>query len=295
MDVNEWKTKPIEIKEITNKTDYIFVVDENGSFGNFKSLVQKYHNGYRLSESEKYFTLTGILISYDEYLNWKNKIDIIKNKYWENGTWFNKKRKRMEKIHFHSSDTFSRNPKAPFNISEESLNSLIIDITDAIKTTSFKIISSNINIENLVEKYRKPYDPYTISIEFVMERLILKLNKLMATTIIIFESRRCDDNKRGDNKVHRKAVEFYSTGNAMYGKMDIFKLRSIKGIYFNPKLNSDNPLESYELIELVDLVTYPIYKSFKSSFESERKDYKIIENKFDDYPNHFGHGLKIFP
>lgn len=292
---NEWKTRPIELEKIPEDIDYIFVVDENGSFGNFKALVDKYRNGYRLEEVEKHFTLTGILISYDEYINWKNKINNIKNKYWKDGCWYNKKKKRIEKIHFHSSDTFSRHPKDPFNLGKESFNNLMMDIIDAIETTNFKIISSNINIQSLMEKYRTPFDPYTISIEFILERLVLKLTKLDSNTVVIFESRKCQDNLKGDNKVHRKAIEFYSTGKAMYGNMDSLMLKRIKGIYFNPKLNTKDSLESYELIELVDLVTYPIYKMFKSNFEKERKDYKIIEQKLDDFPNHMGHGLKIFP
>lgn len=292
---NEWKTKPCELKYIPENIDYVFVIDENGSFGNFKALVNKYRNGYRLDEVEKYFTLTGILISYDEYINWKSKINEIKNKYWKDGCWFNKKKNRIEKIHFHSSDTFSKNPKDPFNLGKESFNNLMQDIITAIDMTNFKIISSNINIQSLMEKYITPYDPYTISIEFVLERLVLKLNKLDSNCVVIFESRSCPDNLKGDNKVHRKAIEFYSTGKAMYGNMDSLLLKKIKGIYFNPKLCTNNCLESYELIELVDLVTYPIYKEFKSNFEKDRKDYKIIENKFDGFPDYNGHGLKIFP
>ena len=292
---NEWKTKPCELKQIPEDVEYVFVIDENGSFGNFKSLVDKYRNGYRLDDVEKYFTLTGILISRNEYINWKSKIDDIKNKYWENGFWFNKRKNRQEKIHFHSSDTFSRNPKDPFNISKDSFDSLIGDITTAIDTTDFKIISSNIDIQSLMEKYRTPFDPYTISIEFILERLVLKLNRMDSNCVVIFESRSGPDNQKGDNKVHRKAIEFYSTGKAMYGNMDSFVLRKIKGIYFNPKLCTDDSLISYELIELADLVTYPIYKMFKSGFEKDRKDYRIIEKKFDCYPDYNGHGLKIFP
>lgn len=295
MDVNEWKTKPIEIFEIPNNIDYIFVVDENGSFGNFKSLVNKCNNGCKLEEVEKFFTLTGILISYEEYINWKNKIDIIKNNYWTNGCWFNKKRNRKEKIHFHSSDTFSMNPKEPFNLSKQSFDNLMKDIIGAIDTTNFKIISSNIDIKSLIEKYKTPFNPYTISIEFILERTVLKLDKLKSNALVLFESRSGPDNPKGDNRVHRKAVEFYSTGKAMYGEIETLKIKKIEGIYFNPKLNSCNCLESYELIELVDLVTYPIYKTFKNNFKFQRKDYEIIEPKFDNYPNHIGHGLKIFP
>jgi hypothetical protein len=292
---NEWKTKPIELFDLPDDIDYIFVIDENGSFGNFKCLVDKYHNGYRLADNEKHFTLTGILITREEYFVWKKKIDGIKEKYWENGLWFNKRKNRTEKIHFHSSDTFSKNPKDPFNLSKESCCNLISDITEAIDSTDFKIISSNICIESLFEKYRTPYDPYKISIEFVLERLLLKLNKTMTNAIVVFESRRCNDNKKGDNIVHRKAVEFLSSGNAIHGQLDGNLLKRIKGVYFNPKINSQNCLHSYELIELADLVTYPIYKSFKSSFELERKDFKIIERKFDGFPNYSGYGLKIFP
>lgn len=292
---NEWKTKPIEIFELPEDVEYIFIIDENGSFGNFKYLVDKYHNGYRLSDIEKHFTLTGVFISREEYLSWKNKLDAIKERYWENGTWFNKRKNREEKIHFHSSDAFSNNPKVPFNLGKESHSNLINDITEAIDSTDFKIISSNICIETLFEKYKKPYDPYKISIEFVLERLLLKLNKTMTNAIVIFESRSCDNNKKGDNVVHRKSVEFLSSGNAIYGQLDTNLLRRIKGVYFNPKINSQDSLKSYELIELADLVTYPIYKSFKSSFELERKDFKIIERKFDCFPNHRGYGLKIFP
>lgn len=292
---NEWKVKPIELEEIPDDIDYIFVIDENGSFGNFKALVNKYKCGYRLENVEKYFTLTGILISCDEYVSWKQKINDVKNKYWQDGCWYNKKKNKVEKIHFHSSDTFSRHPKAPFNLSKESFNNLMMDIVNCIDTTNFKIISSNINIQALMEKYGNPFDPYTISIEFILERLVLKLRKLDSNAIVVFESRKCQDNLKGDNKVHRKAIEFYSTGKAMYGNMDSLMLRKIKGIYFNPKLNTKDCLNSYEFIELVDLVTYPIYKMFKTNFEQERKDYKIIEPKFDNYPNHNGHGLKIFP
>ena len=107
-----------------------------------------------------------------------------------------------------------------------------------------------------------------------MERLVLKLTKLDSNTVVIFESRKCQDNLKGDNKVHRKAVEFYSTGKAMYGNMDN-DVKKNKRNLFQSKLNTKDSLESYELIELVDLVTYPIYKMFKVILKKKEKTIKL--------------------
>lgn len=292
---NEWKTKPTELKNIPKDVEYLFIIDENGSFGNFKKLVQKYHEGYRLKEEESYFTLTGIIITIENYKKWQMEINKVKNKYWNNGEWFNKKKNRIEKIHFHSSDAFSKIPKDPFNISEANYCNLIDDITCAIRNTEFKVISANIDIKSLIEKYKNPINPYIIGIEFVLERLLLKLNKTMTNSVAIFESRSGEDSPKGDNAVHKKAVEFISTGKTIYGDLDKQLLKRVKGVYFNPKLCSTDSKISYEFIELVDMVTYPIYKSFKSNFEYKRKDYQLIEIKLDNYPCYNGYGLKIFP
>ena len=66
----------------------------------------------------------------------------------------------------------------------------------------------------------------------------------------------------------------------------------IDGIYFNPKWNTVYD-ETFIGLEIADLSSYPIHKFIRNN----KKDlsFKILEKKFNKFPNYINKGLKIFP
>lgn len=293
-----WKDEPTIITELNSNVDYVMTIDENGTSSNFKTLFDKVKRGETLSNNDRFFVLTGVILKRDELVKFYNQINQIKDKYWNNGCWFNTKKNRTEKVHFHVNEFRSyTNRKNAFRelISRDIYDNFISDISDLIKVTEFKVISANFCIQTMGRKYSTPYNPYILGMHFLIERYVFFLNTVSKNGIIVLESRASDNTSKQDNYVHQKTVEFLSTGKTTYTTYDTTIFNNIAGVYFNPKLSiEDNYLKSYPSIELADLASYPIYKRFKNSSYNGR-DWQLIETKFYKYPSYDGRGLKIFP
>lgn len=297
---SEWKNKPTECTDIDpREISYIMTIDENGTSSNFNSVFKKVQAGETLNSDDRYFTMTGVIIQTNSLNNFYHEINSIKDRYWQNGCWYNKKKGRLEKVHFHTNEfrTFQNRKKAFKQLNKESYDNFIRDISLLILNTNFEVISINFCLQTMARKYvKKVYNPYTYGMQLIIERFAMFLNNKRKKGIIILESRRNNKNSKPDNFVLHKAVEFISTGKTTLPKPhDISLFRNIKGVFFNPKLSAkDNYLKSYPTIELADLASYPIYKKFKDKSYNGR-DWQIIERKLYKYPNYIGKGLKIFP
>lgn len=149
-----------------------------------------------------------------------------------------------------------------------------------------RLLSANIDKTKHVGKYKYPYDPYNLCLDFVLERLMWNIGH-NETCCLVLEAR----GKKEDAELHNKIKRLVSRGNNQNPSSHFSK---IKGAYFNPKwCHSAEEKTSYWILELADLCAYPIHKKF--SYGTEDPAYKVLESKICGYPNIMGNGIKSFP
>lgn len=276
----DWTKKPTSIQLWNNSIPYVMFVDENNT-GTLKTILKKIKNNQAISNDEKYFTLTGCILTLYEYQLLKNDFETLKLAYWENGVYY--KDGKSFKVCFHSNEI--RRRKNAFSVQLIDYSKFIEDLTSTIMNIDFKIISVNINIyDYMIKKY--PLDIYSMGFNLILEEFINFLppnNK----ALIMFEAR----GKKEDYALLRHMTStIFSTGTTNYCSNRLSS--QIKGIYFNSKRNIDNTI-TYSGLELADLCSYPIHKYVKNG--SKDLAFHAIENKFEAYPNYTNKGLKLFP
>lgn len=265
-----WKVRPTVLQNIDSKTEYILGIDENG----IPSLKDLLHPKNDLLQ---WFTITGVLLSRTDLVNFITEITKIKNKYWKNG-YFNKKR-----VVFHSRDV--RKKIGPFNPKIIDYSNFQNDLNTLISESEYTIFSSSIDKFSHVRSYVTPFPVYDLCLEFLLERFCFKLNSCNKNGIIVVESR----GDRENQLLLDAALHIIKYGNR-YHEPSFFS--KIQGIYFNPKRTKNNKL-SYPQLELADLVSYPIHTYVKSDVKS--KEFLSIEPKIYNYPMYKGYGMKIIP
>lgn len=270
-----WKDKPTAINNLEIDGGYIFAIDENGTSILPESIPF-------MDESEKdpnkqWLTLTGIMINLEEYnLIQKNVID-LKNKYWRNGLFKDKR------VVFHSRDI--RKKQGAFNPKIIDYDSFMFDLRKLLSDSKYKIFSINVDKYRHVNQYVTPHPVYELSAEFILERFCFELQSRLKKGIILFESR----GEHEDKELLEKVLSVISEGND-FSRPKHFN--RIEGVYFNPKRTEDEKL-SYWVLELADIVSYKIHRYIKNDERDEL--FNSIEKKIYKYPNHYGKGLKIFP
>ena len=100
-DMSKWYYKLTKILSVRKDIDYIMCIDENGSSSNLTYVLKQISNEKELSEDDKFFTITGCIFTREEHLNSKRLIKILKNKYWNNGIFYDTKVKRDKAVCFH--------------------------------------------------------------------------------------------------------------------------------------------------------------------------------------------------
>src|SRR5690554_5666869 len=205
-----WEKEPTILEYIPNDCEYILMVDESGQSNNFKNIKNKVISNQELTDSEKVLCLTGIIISVEEYVN--NLIpefNALKERYWENGLWFNPKYQKEEKVHFHSTDI--GNIKSRRNcmrkLSDEEMTNFVQDLTKVIEELDFKIVSICLDNKKLIHKYYNPYNNYLYATQLLFERYCLFLDNQKTKGIVVFESR-----DKEDNRQHKTCIDLLSKG-----------------------------------------------------------------------------------
>lgn len=262
----EWKSNPMHLSEWEGNIDYILSIDENGT-----------PNLNNITEDNKWFTLTGILLDKEQFVSLRDEISRVKFKYWKDGL-FKKKR-----IVFHSREI--RKKIGPFNPKIVKLEELTSDLHLSMKNLEYQVFTSSIDKLEHTSRYLYPYPVYDFCLEFVLERYAMYLENYGKKGIIVMESR----GRRENKALLSSAVRILENGNRYYGSE---KFKNILGIYFNPKRTDDNKL-SYPQIEFSDLVGYEIYDYIRSGKKSSL--FLEIEKSIYNYPRHSGYGMKIFP
>ncbi|GGK20926.1 hypothetical protein GCM10010965_12530 [Caldalkalibacillus thermarum] len=279
----EWKRRPTILEYWPKNVDVLMGMDENGT-AELKGVKRRIRNEQEVPDNEKYFTLTGVAINLDSYSKFKEHVNKIKFKHWENGMADYKG--TMKRVCFHSSEIRKR--KHPFDTIdyEEFMN----DISKLISSTNIRIISSTVNKEAHYKKYGERADhPYPLAVRFILERYCKKLNETNQKGIIVLESR----GKKEDKFVLKHILQIIENGT-YYNPASHFK--SLVGVYFNPKWwAADDSKSSFVILELADLVSYPIHKFARSNCIVKDRAFLNIEEKLTNYPNYMGWGIKIFP
>ena len=281
--MSKWYDKPIRVLSLKRDIDYIMCIDENGSSSNLTYVLKQISNEKELSEDDKYFTITGCIFTKDDYFNSKRLIKSLKNKYWNNGVFYDTKSKRDKEICFHSRDIRKHN--GCFNDNVINYNEFMIDLSDTMKDIKCKIISISVNIYEYLKK-GYTHNIYNVAFDFLLERYIYDTEN-NKKGIIMLEARGKEEDKELLKHIS-KVINHTGTK-----KISSKELRNkIDGVYFNPKWNEDYNF-TYVGLEITDLFSYPIHKYIKRNIKD--KAFLIFEDKIVGYPNYNNKGIKIFP
>ena len=281
--MSKWYDKPTKILSMRKDTDYIMCIDENGSSSNLTYVLKQISNEKEISEDDKYFTITGCIFTREGYKNSKNMINKLKNKYWNNGIFYDTKSKKDKAVCFHSRDI--RKHDGCFNNSVINYNEFMIDLSDTMKAIKCKIISISVNLYEYLKK-GYTHNVYNVAFDFLLERYIYDTEN-NKKGIIMLEARGKDEDKELLEHIS-KVVNYTGTK-----KISSKELKSkIDGVYFNPKWNEEYS-STYVGLEITDLFSYPIHKYIKRN--TKDKAFLIFENKIVGYPNYKNKGIKIFP
>ena len=281
--MSKWYDKPIRVLSLKRDIDYIMCIDENGSSSNLTYVLKQISNEKELSEDDKYFTITGCIFTKDDYFNSKRLIKSLKNKYWNNGVFYDTKSKRDKEICFHSRDIRKHN--GCFNDNIINYNEFMIDLSDTMKDIKCKIISISVNIYEYLKK-GYTHNIYNVAFDFLLERYIYDTEN-NKKGIIMLEARGKEEDKELLKHIS-KVINHTGTK-----KISSKELRNkIDGVYFNPKWNEDYNF-TYVGLEITDLFSYPIHKYIKRNIKD--KAFLIFEDKIVGYPNYNNKGIKIFP
>ena len=278
-----WYDKPTKILSLDSDIEYIMCIDENGSSGNLTYVLKQISNEKQLLDDDKYFTITGCIFTKDGYINSKRQIQLLKNKYWNNGVFYDHKLNREKAVCFHSREI--RKHDSCFNDTIINHDEFVIDLSEVMNNIECKIISISINLEEYLKKgYTQ--NVYNVAFDFLLERYMYETDE-KKRGIIMLEARGKDEdaellkhiskvvNHTGIKKISSKELNF-----------------RICGVYFNPKWNEEYSL-TYVGLEIPDLFSYPIHKFIKRNVKD--KAFLMFENKIVGYPNYKNKGIKIFP
>lgn len=277
-----WRNRPTYIEKWPKQIDAIMFIDENGD-PSLKNIKKKIIRGKNIDINEKIFTVTGCVISKNDFLKIRKDIISLKNSYWEDGKFiYNRKLKR---VCFHSSEVRGR--KGPFSNKVINYDSFITDLSSFMNDLPVTIFSSTIDKEKHCKKYSTPLHPYHLCLDFILERFAKYYLTHNEKGVIVIEAR----GKKEDRFILDHIKKVIDNGTRFVGEA---YFKKIKGVFFNPKwCKKSNEQLSYFGLECADLYSYPIYKHIK--FKTKDKPFEILEKKIQGYPNYYGRGMKVFP
>lgn len=244
---------------------YQFFLDETGD-----------HGLSYIDASFPLFLLCGCLFREDEFIEVQEKINEFKTKYF--GT---------KNVILHSRDI--RKCEGPFQIlfDLEIKRQFYEDWNKIIGTANFVIIGAGIHKERHIKRYGKgARDPYSLSLSFIIERLIFCLDKSDTTAAVEIKAE-----KRG-KKDDETLISYYnsvSDRGTYYVSRERLREKIMSFGFFGKR---DNLVG----LQIADLCAYPLARHLINPTEPY-VPFKILERKIyckrsGDYK---GWGLKLFP
>lgn len=278
-----WRNRPKHISEIKTEIPWIIAIDESGSPDlKYVQKVVKAGNEEECDENNIHFNVTACLMKTSHFIESQNMVMGIKNKFWPEGcAEYNGEKRR---VCFHSTEI--RRRKNAFNFKTLDIHkSFVTELSEVMAGINVKLFSSHINKLSLIKRYPTPYNPYDLSLTFLLERASFEIGDSKA--VIVLESR----GKKEDKKLLKHIVEMIDNGTEYVDKSNF---SFIEGVYFNGKWEEkSNKLKSYWILELADLYCYPVFKFGKT----QEKDlaFECLEPKLVGHPFYIGRGFKKFP
>lgn len=160
----------------------------------------------------------------------------------------------------------------------EELNTILGD-------AKFIIIGSGVDKDKHIKTYGKiAEDPYTLSLSFVMERLIFCLDKINASIDIKIEKR----GKKEDKQLLKEYNTILDRGTYYVNSERLKnKINNFEGFY-----KKDNIVG----LQIADLCAYPLARHILNP-KQPYPPFDIIKSKIycKDKDNFNGYGLKVFP
>lgn len=278
--VIDWTNKPTKINKWNSDIDYVMFVDENGS-SDIKDILKRISKNQEIDINNNFFTITGVIFTKQQYIIAKNRLNELKLKYWNNGTYLYKE--DYKKVCFHSREI--RRREGAFDKKLINYNSFIMELSSLIDELNYKIISVTINKKDYILKHYQ-FNVYNTAMCFLLQRYIYAI-PYNFKGLVMLEARGKDEDYILLNEMKHIIFE---TGIKDISSDELKK--KIGGIYFNPKWTNlyDN---TFSGLEIADLSSYPIHKFIRN--KNKDKAFLVLEKKIDKYPNYINKGIKIFP
>ena len=248
----DWTERPSKITNWSKDIDYVMFVDENGN-SDIKDILKCISKNAKVDDNNKFFTVTGVIFTREQYAIARKQIDELKNTYWKNGSYMYKN--NLKKVCFHSREI--RRKEGAFDINLINYDSFISELTNLLKGLDYKIISVTINKEEYLLKHYQ-YNVYNTAMCFLLQRYIYAM-KSNCKGIVMLEARGKDEDYILLNEMKHIIFE---TGIRKVTSNELSD--RILGIYFNPKWNQgyDN---TFSGLEIADLTSYPIHKYIRNN------------------------------
>jgi len=266
-------------------------LDETGS-SEMKSIYRRIRKqrsaGSLLLEiphGERYFAVTGVAIARRDFPLIRSNVVALKEKYWSRGLCAYEDG-QLKRVCLHSYRI--RHRRGPFSEDIIDYASFISDLGKMMQSLRATVFCTVIDKHELVLRYADPAHPYSLAMDFMLERYAgFFLRRQNVNGNMILEAR----GKREDHRLLKHIVNTLDNGTDYVSAAE---LACISGIYFNPKWTTgDGGSESYFGLELADLIAYPVCKYCRTG--NSDKAFEVIEPKLYGYPNYTGRGLKRFP
>ena len=279
----KWYDYPQKIKYWESDIDYVMFIDENGNSNAINNISKKIANNEPISDDEKYFTITGCIFEKKHYSKMRNNVRKLKEKYWNDGYYFDTKHNETRYVCLHSREI--RMHTGAFNDSLIDYLAFMEDLSNTLKKIKCNIISVSIDLEKYVREIKeKPV--YEVAFDLLLERYVYSTNK-HKKGIIMLESR----GKEDDKELLKHINEIINIKGTKGIKSKELKDK-IDGVYFNPKWYGGYS-STYSGLEIADLFSYPIHQYIK--YNKKGSAFEVIEPKINCYPDYKNKGVKIYP
>ena len=280
MEILNWRDKPICATRWSNDATHILYVDENGH-SSLKNIIKCFEKRIDINENEKYFNICSTLISRNDHLDIALSLTEIKHKFWVDGQYAYED--GLKSVCFHSEEI--RKQKGPFSKKQINQESFFNDLNFAMKKMEMTIFDCFIDKEKYYKSYYdKAKEPYSIGIQYILERVVNKIDDSDKVMIV------CESRANKEDRIVLETIKLLMINGTYY--VSDKKFKKITGIYFNPKRSTDCS-KSYIGLEIADLCAYPIFKYGKHQVKDD--SFLIIETKIHGYPFYLGKGLKYVP
>lgn len=231
------------------------------------------HSLDKIDNSYPMFVLAGCIFDLDYYSTTvEPKINELKMKYFGRND-----------IIFRSYDIRKQKGGFVSLVDKKKRDSFYMDLNDLIKSFDFKIIAGAIHKSKLKEQYTDPGNPYSLCLQFILERSVMFLGRSKEKMIFRIESRETHND--------RKLAEIYE--KFRFSDHNFFKKEEIQFKFIDLSFNQKN--QNITGHQIADLVAYPIGISVLDE-KRDNKAFDIIKIKFHNKDGEYQNfGLKIFP